>query len=149
MLTEDRRSLITLLYPWFKEEVFRRRAQMVWLTGLASTVLLVLLSYLTTMPVRPEFVRATRIFLAPGVLLFAGLMAYLVLQQHDRHRQAKQLLSELERELKLFDGDATGSKKALYPTEWQTAWQQDRSVIVYLTVIGAMTILVLAAILAN
>jgi hypothetical protein len=145
MQTEERRSLAELLYPWYKEEVFRRRAHMAWLTGLAVTALLALLAYVTLAPRHPEGGHALRLFLIPGVLLFSGLTAYLILQQRDRHRQAKQVLIELERELNLFDKDESCSGKALYPTEWQTAWLRDSSVIVYLSAIGAMSLLAIAA----
>jgi len=37
--------------------------------------------------------------------------------------------------------------KALYPMDWQTAWLNDRSVTIYNTVIAALTVLVIAAML--
>jgi hypothetical protein len=146
MLTEERRSLVTLLYPWYKEEVFRRRAQMAWLSGSAMALLLVLLALITVLP-HGMGEQAGRLWLIPGLLLFSGLMTYLVLQQHDRHRMAKQVLIELERELKLFEAGEWPSGHALYPIEWQTAWQRDRSVTIYLAMIGAMTLFTIGAIL--
>ena len=147
MPPEDRQALFHLLYPWYKEEVFRRRAQMVWLTAFAFTVLLLLLAW-ATFGTHPEPI-ARRGLLVASTLLFSGLTAYLILQQHDRHRQAKQVLIDLERELHLFENTNGGAGKALYPKEWQTAWQQDRSVRVYLTALASMTILTIVAILAG
>ena len=42
-LSQDRNEGLELLYPWYKEEVLRRRERMMWLTAGASMVLLVLL----------------------------------------------------------------------------------------------------------
>lgn len=146
---EERRSLVALLYPWFKEEVFRRRAHMMRLTSLAVTLLLGLLAFATLSPRDPSRATGVVLFLIPGVFLFSGLMAYLILQERARHRQAKQMLIDLERRLKLFDETDPPSGKALYPAEWQTAWQQDASVVVYLSAIGSLTALLIAALLAG
>ena len=145
MSPDDRQTLIRLLYPWYKEEVFRRRAQMVWLTAFALTVLLLLLAW-ATLGAHPETI-ARRGLLVTGTLLFSSLTAYLILQQRDRHKQAKQVLIALEEELNLYDGTPSATGKRLYPTEWRSAWQRDRSVTVYLTVLASMTLLTIIAIL--
>ena len=44
---------------------------------------------------------------------------------------------------------STPSEKALYPQDWQTAWLSDRSVTVYIAVISALTVLVIAAVLVR
>ncbi len=148
MSPDDRQPLLHLLYPWYKEEVFRRRAQMTWLTACAVSGLFLLLAWVTLSPPSLE-TSGRRGFLIASVLLFSGLFAYLILQQRDRHRQAKQVLIVLEEELKLFDGAPSASGTPLYPAEWRSAWRQDHSVAVYLTTIGGMTALVVAALIAG
>jgi hypothetical protein len=149
MVTDERRTVLEVLYPWFKEEVFRRRTHMMRLTSLAVTLLLGLLAFATLSPRDPSRAPGVALFLIPGLVLFSALMAYLILQQRDRHRQAKQMLIDLERRLKLFEKEDSLSGNALYPAEWQTAWQQDASVVVYLSAIASMTALVIAALLAG
>ena len=71
------------------------------------------------------------------------------MQQRDRHRLAKQTLIQIEQVLGLYDKGFYAAGKSLYPQDWQTAWRGDRSVSVYLTVLFALTVMVIAAILAR
>ena len=78
-----------------------------------------------------------------------AIFVYLILQQRDRHQVAKQTLIEIERVLGLYDEGLYLVGKSLYPKDWQTAWLSDRSVTVYIAVIAALTVLVVAAVLAR
>ena len=147
-LREEQLEVLRVLYPWYKEEVFRRREQMMRLTAFASAFLVLLL--VTIMAVSPSHTTnfTTRLFAITGIALFSAIFAYLILQQRDRHRVAKQTLIEMERVLGLYD-EGLYLGKALYPKDWQTAWLSDRSVTVYIAVIAALTALVIASVLAR
>lgn len=146
-LREGQRDLLPRLYPWFKEEVFRRRERMIWLTGGASGVLVVVLVLLTIMPTAAPPERTSKFLAALGVAVFFGLTAYAVWQQRARHRLAKQVLIVIERKLGLYEKGRLLEDSALYPEDWQTAWRRDRSVTVYLAVLAVLTGLVIAAVL--
>ena len=84
-----------------------------------------------------------------AVALFSGIFAYLILQQRNRHRMAKEALVEIERGLGLYEEGLYVVGKTLYPEEWQTGWRRDRSVTVYLVVLATLTVLVIAATLVR
>ncbi len=148
-LREEQLEVVRILYPWYKEEVFRRRENMIRLTAFGSAFLVLLLVTILAMapphPVDP----IVRIFSMTGVALFSALFIYLILQQRDRHRMAKQTLIEIEKVLGLYEEGLYLEGKTLYPEDWQTDWLRDRSVIIYVTVVAALAVLVIAAVLAK
>jgi len=148
-LRQEQLEVLRILYPWYKEEVFRRREQMMRLTAFAAAFLVLLLVTMLAVPSppRPDFTVA--LFAVTGVALFSAIFAYLILQQRTRHRMAKQALIEIERVLGLYDEGLYLVGKALYPEEWQTAWLGDKSVTIYLVVLTALTVLVIAAVLVR
>lgn len=146
-MTQDRLDTLKSLYPWYKEEVFRRRENMIRLAGGASGLLLLALVLLLIAPASVDLDERMKTFAGTGTALFSGLVAYLILQQRARHRKAKQVLIEIERELGLYEIGRYLPGKALYPESWQTAWMSDSSVTIYLSVLAGMTGLVLAALL--
>ncbi len=148
-LSEEQLAVFRVLYPWYKEEVFRRREQMMRLTAFGSAFLLLLLITILTLPPSSTFDPTITVFAMTGTALFAALFVYLILQQRDRHRVAKQTLIEMEQVMGLYEGDLYVVGKALYPKDWQTAWLSDRSTTVYLTVVGTLTMLVMAAIVSK
>ncbi|MGQ0809978.1 MAG: hypothetical protein ACT4OO_01980 [Nitrospiraceae bacterium] len=147
VLTDERLAALKILYPWYKEEVFRRREQMVRLTAFASAFLVLLLVTMLAMPVQPRQNFTGEVFALTGVALFSGLFGYLILQQRDRHQMAKQALIEVERALGFYEEGLYLSAQPLYPEHWQHAWLADRSVTIYLTILTALTVLVMAAVL--
>ena len=148
-LREEQIEILKVLYPWYKEEVFRRREQMMRLTAFASAFLVLLLVTMLAVPARPRPDFTVALFAITGVALFSSVFAYLILQQRNRHRMAKQALIEIERVLGLYDEGLYLVGKALYPDDWQTAWLRDRSVIIYLAVLATLTVLVIAAVLVR
>lgn len=145
----ERVAVLTTLYPWYKEEVFRRREQMMRLTAFACSFLLLLLFMLLITPDQPIRHLTVKLLASAGVVGFAGLFGYLIMQQRERHRMAKQALIEIERALGFFEEGLFLEGRALYPSTWQTAWLGDRSVTVYLALIASLTVLVIAAVLAS
>lgn len=140
-------DVLNVLYPWYKEEVFRRREQMVRLTAFACTFLVLLLVSMLAIPISFNASPIRIVLAISGITLFSGTFAFLILQQRTRHTMAKQTLIEIERALGLYEEGLYREDRTLYPTHWQSDWTRDRSVHVYLTVITALTLLVTAAIL--
>ena len=145
-MSQGRREELELLYPWYKEEVFRRRERMMWLTACTSGVLVLVLVIVLVFPM-PATSTTTAALVCLGVALFSGIMAYLIVQQRTRHLMAKQVLITIEQELGLYEKGRHLEDDALYPKEWQTAWKQDISVVIYLSVLAGLTGLVMAAVL--
>jgi protein-S-isoprenylcysteine O-methyltransferase Ste14 len=148
-LRVDQLEVLKVLYPWYKEEVFRRREQMMRLTAFASAFLVLLLVTMLAVPSRAHVGFTGELFAITGVALFSAIFAYLILQQRNRHRLAKQALIEIERVLGLYEEGFYLQDKPLYPPEWQTSWLRDKSVVVYLAVLTALTALVIAAVLVR
>lgn len=148
-LREEQVEILKALFPSYKEEVYRRREQMMKLTAFACSFLVLLLVTMLAAPAPSRSDVTTVVFAVTGVALFSALFAYLILQQRNRHHMAKEALIEIERLLGLYDEDFCLEGKSLYPEHWQTDWMADRSVTVYLTVLATLTILVIAAVLAR
>jgi hypothetical protein len=148
-LTDDQVEVLKVLYPWYKQEVFRRREQMMRLTAFASAFLVLLLVTMLAVPSRTRTDLTMAVFAISGVAIFSAIFAYLILQQRNRHRLAKQALIEIERVLGLYDEGLYLVGKALYPEDWQTAWLHDKSVTIYLAVLAVLTVLVIAAVLVR
>jgi hypothetical protein len=149
VLSDEQLDVLKVLYPWYKQEVFRRREQMMRLTAFASAFLVLLLVTMLAVPSRTRTDFTMAIFAITGVAIFSAMFAYLILQQRNRHRLAKQALIEIEKVLGLYDEGLYMVGKALYPEDWQTAWLSDKSVTVYLAVIAVLTVLVIAAVLVR
>jgi hypothetical protein len=148
-LTDEQVEVFRVLYPIFKDEVFQRREQMMRLTAFASGFLVMLLITMLALSPWPGPTSPTRWFAISGVALFSGLFAYLILQHADRHRMAKQQLIELEKVLGLYENGWQLSGDALFPKNWQSDWTADRSVSIYLTILAALTALVICAMLVR
>jgi hypothetical protein len=148
-LQDQQIEILKALYPSYKEEVYRRREQMMKLTAFACSFLVLLLVTMLAAPTPSRSDVTTALFAVTGVALFSALFAYLILQQRNRHHMAKEALIEIERLLGLYDEDFFLEGKSLYPDHWQTDWMADRSVTVYLSVLATLTILVIAAVLAR
>lgn len=142
----DSIEMLKLLYTWYKEEVFRRREQMIWLTAAASSILVIVLFIVPGLPPPRPTHRAPGFLAAGGATLFAGIMAYLIRQQQNRHRLAKQVLVRIEQALGLYEEGRYGAG-TLYPEAWRSAWLRDRSATAYLAGLAALTVLVVAAVL--
>lgn len=146
MITADeKRTTLLALYPLFKEEVYRRREQMMRWTAIGAGSLFAILLLVLLAPAAHQLTVASRALLCSGVLLLTTTFVMLILQQRHRHRQAKHTLIELEQALGLFDADVFLDHRPLYPDRWQTDWTQDRSTALLLTVLGFMAILTLSA----
>lgn len=143
---DDTRAVLLTLYPLFKEEVYRRREQMMRWTAIGAGSLVSILLLLVLIRTGHRLTLGHRTLLGGGILLLTSTFITLIWQQRERHRQAKHTLIQLEQALGLFDSNAFLHDRALYPDQWQTDWKQDRSTLVSCTLLGLLTLLVLLAI---
>ncbi len=148
MIPEDERHETVLrLYPIFKEEVYRRRDQMMRWTAIGAGSLVGILSIVVLVPAAHSLSTTSRLLLACATLLLALTYMGIIWQQHTRHRQAKQQLIKIEQTLGLFGKFPSHRDSALYPEDWQNEWTRDRSLLQYIAVLTLLTSIVLVAIL--
>ncbi len=147
--TNKQLEVFRVVYPMFKDEVFKRREQMIQLIAFASTFLMLILVTLLASAPWTESTVSTRLFTISGVTLFSGLFAYLILQHADRHRMAKQQLIELEKNSGLYQDGWQADGNTFFPKNWQSDWTADQSVTIYLAILAAFTILVICTILVQ
>lgn len=147
MLAEHRQQVLTALYPLYKEEVARRREQMMWLTAFGSLGLIAMLCALILSPQKNHLTPFETLLIGLASVIWCGLICSLLLQQQDRHRLAKQLLIQLEQMLGFYEAGLFVEDQTLYPEGWKTAWLRDRTGLLYFTTIGSLTALLLLALL--
>ena len=145
--TTESVATLQLLYPWYKEEVYRRRQQMIWLTASAAWTLLLLLFLVPALPPFQPTHRIWSVLTVGGMLLFSGIMMYFVRQQRARYEMAKGVLITIEQQLGLYEKSRHLDDVSLYPEDWQTDWRRDRSEWVYHGIILLMTSLLTLALL--
>lgn len=144
MITADeQRATLLALYPLFKEEIYRRREQMMRWTAIGAGSMVAILLVLLLVPEQGRLALSGRALLAGAIVLLAATFAALIFQQQQRHRQAKQTLIEIERALGLFDADVFANQRSLYPDYWQTDWKHDRSTTLSLVLLGLLALLAL------
>jgi hypothetical protein len=148
MITEDERHETVLrLYPIFKEEIYRRRDQMMRWTAIGAGSLVAILSIVLLVPAAGSLSATSRLLLACATLLLALTYMGIIWQQHNRHQQAKQQLIKIEQVLGLFGELPRHDGHALYPDDWQNEWTRDRSLLQYIAVLTLLTGIVLITIL--
>jgi hypothetical protein len=147
MQTESTNHVLTVLYPLYKEEVYRRREQMMKLTAWGATGLVAMLFAVLLNPYKTRFTTPETCLIGFAALMWSALFCSLIVQQRDRHRLAKQILIELERALGFYEEGLVVENQALYPNGWQTAWLGDKSSILYFACLGVLTGLILLALL--
>jgi uncharacterized membrane protein len=145
METESTRHVLTVLYPLYKEEVHRRREQMMTLTAWGATGLVAMLFAVLLNPDKTRLTTPETCLIGFAALMWSALFCSLIEQQRDRHRLAKQILIQLERTLGFYEEGLFVENQALYPNGWQTAWLRDKSSILYFACLGVLTGLILLA----
>lgn len=146
-LSQGQLEVFRVLYPLFKDEVFRRRNHMILLSVFHNAFLVLLLVMILTTSPNHATESSTRWLAISGLAVFSGFFAYLILQQADRHRMAKQQLIELEKRVGLYKKSWYFIGNAVYPEHWQTDWVADRSVTIYLAILTSLTALAVCAML--
>jgi len=149
METENTHQTLTMLYPLYKEEVYRRREQMMTLTGWGAIGLLVMLFAILLNPSKAQMTTPEARLIGFAALIWSSLFCSFIAQQRYRHRLAKQVLVQLERALGLYEEGLLVEHRALYPTGWQTEWLGDKSTILYFACLGVLTGLIVLALLIH
>jgi hypothetical protein len=145
MSAQDQRATLLALYPLFKEEVYRRREQMMRWTATGAGSLFTIVIILLLVADKGRLTTGDRVILACAVVLLAAAFVWMILQQLHRHRQAKQMLIDMEKALGLYEHDLFLDQRSLYPQQWQTDWMHDKAAMLSILLLALFTILALAA----
>ena len=149
MITEGVQQVLTVLYPLYKDEVYKRREQMMRLTAFGAFGLIAMVFALLLSPVKSRLSFPETFLLGLVGLIWCGLFCGLILQQRYRHRLAKQVLIQLEQALGFYEDGLFIEHQALYPAKWKTAWLTDRTGTVYLIALCALTGIFLLALIVS
>lgn len=141
MLKEGLHQVLTVLYPLYKDEVYKRREQMMRLTALGALGLIAMLFALLLSPQKYRLSSPEAFLMGVVGLIWCGLFCALVLQQQYRHRLAKQVLIQIEQALGFYEDGLFVENQTLYPDGWRTAWLADRSGTFYLSVLCLLTLI--------
>jgi VIT1/CCC1 family predicted Fe2+/Mn2+ transporter len=147
MITEGVQQVLTVLYPLYKDEVYKRREQMMRLTAFGASGLIAMVFLLLLSPLKSRLSAPESIVLGLAGFIWCGLFCALILQQQYRHRLAKQVLIQLEQALGFYEDGLFVEKQPLYPGKWRTAWLNDRTGSLYLSTLCVLTGLFLLALL--
>jgi hypothetical protein len=149
MITEGVQQVLTVLYPLYKDEVYKRREQMMRLTAFGSFGLIAMVFALLLSPVKSRLPSPETLLLGLVGLIWCGLFCGLILQQRYRHRLAKQVLIQIEQALGFYEDGLFIENQALYPAKWKTAWLSDRTAALYLASLCALTGIFLLALILS
>jgi hypothetical protein len=147
MITESVQHVLTVLYPLYKEEVYQRREQMMRLTVIGSLGLITMLFAFLLSPHHNQLTSLDALLTGLASMIWCGLFCGLIFQQQHRHRQAKQVLVQLEQALGFYEEGLVEEHQSLYPHGWRTAWLNDRAGILYFASLCSLTGLFLLALL--
>ena len=143
----DSLETLRLLYPIFKEEVYRRRAAMAQIARQGS-LFFVFLSLLTLL--LPQERAISPLLKGPACVAVALAASLLVLQIREeklRHEKAKQQLITLEKGFQFFEVGSYLPNEPLYPPDWQKRPRVDPGMLISITALLATALLSILIIL--
>lgn len=140
---------LRLLYPIFKDEVYKRRAAMARIAR-RGALLFASLSVIAVLLSGGRFIHPGLKGLASaGVGLVTILLISQIRQEKSRHEKAKRQLITLEKGLDFFKAGAYLPNAPLYPPEWQDRPIIDRGLWISIAgLIGCALILIATILLA-
>jgi hypothetical protein len=147
MITESVQQVLTVLYPLYKQEVYKRREQMMRLTAFGAAGLIAMVFVLLLSPLKGRLSTSEAFLLGLVALIWCGLFCGLIVQQRYRHRLAKQILVQLEQALGFYEDGLFVENQTLYPAKWKTAWLNDRTGMMYLASLCVLVAIFLVALL--
>jgi len=121
---------LRLLYPIFKEEVYRRRAMIAQISRRGVFVFTTLSILSLFVPVTSPPPQIFKLLCTGSVALAMLLMIFQVIQEKSRHEKAKLQLITLERGLGFFEEGRYLPKEQLYPSAWKERPKIDQGLIV-------------------
>lgn len=142
--TTESIETLRLLYPIFKEEVFRRRAAMNRIARRAS-LLFVSLSLITILfPAKEVVPFGLRLLAGGGIVLAMMVVITQIYQEKSRHEKAKLQLIALEKGFGFFEEGTYLPSERLYPANWKDRPKIDRGMLISMAgVIGTAILLIL------
>ena len=145
----EKHQTLRTLYPIFKREVYERRDRIMKIALQGSIFLTVLLILVLTLGPNLQLSGAAICLLSIAVTLFVGLSLYQIIQQKNRHAQAKQAVIDIEQALGLFETGTYLKDRALYPPRWEKRRRVDTSILLYAACLVILDILVVLALLST
>jgi hypothetical protein len=140
---------LRLLYPIFKEEVYKRRAAMAAIARQGAFFFLSLSLLSLFLLKQSAFSTGLRGLACAGVLLTLLLLVHQIRQEKSRHEKAKLQLIRLERGLQFFEEGTYLPEGPLYPQEWQERPKIDADLAISVAILaGTAFLLVLIILLA-
>lgn len=119
MSQEESSKTLRILYPIFKEEVYRRRAAMARIARRGSLLFVTLSILMLFTPERLLFSPSLKSLVVIGIGLALALLVTQIIQEKRRHKKAKRQLITLEKGLRFFESGCYLPDKTLYPVEWE------------------------------
>ncbi len=134
---------LKLLYPIFKEEVYRRRAAMAHIARIGTLFYLTLTFAFFFFPGKTITSTGPRYAAGVGVILSTILFIYQIAQEKSRHEKAKLQLITLEEAFGFFEVGQHIAHKALYPSKWRDRPKVDQAlVLMCLSIAGTAAVLI-------
>jgi len=134
---------LQLLYPIFKEEVYRRRAAIGQIARLASLLFISLTILTIVFPMKNPIPLYLRLLTAGGIALAIILSVYHICQEKSRHEKAKLQLITLEKGFGFFEKGSYLPNECLYPPDWKDRPKIDSGMLVsILSIIGTGIVLI-------
>lgn len=138
---------LRLLYPIFKEEVYRRRAAM---AGIARQGIFFFVSTSLLSPFlfkQAAVPLALRGIASAGIFLIFLLLLHQLRQEKNRHEKAKLQLIRLERGLQFFEEGSYLPEGPLYPPEWQDRPKLDSDLALSIALLAGTALLSIGVLL--
>lgn len=140
----SKESILTLrtLYPIFKEEVYRRRAEIARTSQRGSLLFISFSVVILFLPSRLIFSPHLKSLLVLGIYVVTTFLVSQIIQEKCRHEKAKRQLITLENGLHFFESGYYLPDQTLYPVEWQERPRRDMGMWVSLAgLIGTAIVL--------
>lgn len=108
-----------LLYPIFKEEVYRRRCVIGQISRYGALFFLSISVFVFHFEAKSEVLASPKLYAVGGVMVSLALLIYQLIQEKSRHEQAKLQLITLEKGLGFFEAGSYLPNQPLYPEAWE------------------------------
>ncbi len=142
-LNKESLKTLRILYPIFKEEVYRRRAEIARVSRRGSLLFTSFSIVLLFLPSKLIFSPHLKSLLVLGISIAAAFLIAQIIQEKSRHEKAKRQLITLEKGLQFFESGSYLPDQTLYPVEWQERPKRDKGMWVSLAgLIGTAIVLI-------
>lgn len=137
-----------VLYPIFKEEVYRRRIVMGQIARYGVLFFLSVSFFVFYFGGDSKALMTQKLFAVGGVVTVLALMIYQITQEKSRHEQAKLQLITLEEGFGFFDSGRHLPSKPLYPEQWKKRPKIDAGLVVSIGCLSLSALFLVLSILS-